>query len=109
TGDARSAESVARSFAKSEKIMDGIESELLGRGGAMALTKELLGELIVELKKVGVILDNGAKMSADAAESTGNLKKLREEVDMAIKRASGLIEQIDRRLGPEGAKEWKVP
>ncbi len=84
------------------KIVDKTDENLYGDNG---LAKELKSSL----KKLDDILKNASKISADAAASTTDLVSLRTEIDLAVKNANSIMNEIDSKIPFKAKKEMKLP
>lgn len=91
------------------RFLQRTEEELYGADGVTPAIQTVLTEVVVNLKKLGLSLDNVTSISADAADSTKNLKVLRRDLDVTIHSVNRLIEQIDQRLPFKSEKEIRLP
>ncbi|MGQ0653229.1 MAG: MlaD family protein [Betaproteobacteria bacterium] len=94
---------------KADQRLFGSDGVVDGTQRAVAQTNRILGEVRDSLKKADQLL-------ADAQSTTGNLKAattdlgaLRAEVDAALRRVSGLIEEVNRKWPFQRESEIKLP
>ena len=94
----------------------GLRRHARVRGGmaddAQQAVKELsaaLAEARTSLKKVDSVLEQAQKVGANAVAATEDLAGLRAEVEASLRRASALIEEINRKWPFARDTEIKLP
>ena len=60
------------------------DEEIYGRAGVFPLVRNILRDLLAKLAKIDVTLDNLNKISGEAADSTKDLKLLRNNIDDTV-------------------------
>ncbi|MEK6655533.1 MAG: ABC transporter substrate-binding protein, partial [Thermodesulfobacteriota bacterium] len=66
-------------------------------------------DLLAKLAKIDATLDNINKVSADAVDSTKDLKVLRSELDAAVTAIGNLADELDRKIPFKAKPEIKLP
>jgi phospholipid/cholesterol/gamma-HCH transport system substrate-binding protein len=74
------------------------DEELYGRDGVLQQFRNILGDLLAKLAKIDATFDNINKISAEATESTKDLKALRNQLDETISAIGSLANEIDRMI-----------
>jgi phospholipid/cholesterol/gamma-HCH transport system substrate-binding protein len=85
------------------------DEELYGRGGVLPQLRDILRDLLGKLGKIDATFDNLNKISAEAADSTKDLKALRNELDETITAIGNLAGEIDRMIPFKTRPEIKLP
>jgi phospholipid/cholesterol/gamma-HCH transport system substrate-binding protein len=85
------------------------DEELYSRGGVLPQFREILRDLLAKLVKIDTTFDNINKISAEAANSTKDLKALRNELDDTITAIGNLAGEIDRMIPFKTRPEIKLP
>jgi len=85
------------------------DEELYGRDGVLPQVRKILRDLLAKLAKIDATLDNINKVSTEAADSTRDLKSLRNELDETITAIGKLANEIDRKIPLKTQPEIKLP
>ena len=108
-GTPDSAKSVDDSLKKIRDILVKTEEQMYGNDGALPLIRKILNDVIVKLGKINTALDNVVRISADASDSTKDLKVLRTEIDATVISIGNLVKDIDKLLPSKKEPEIKLP
>lgn len=108
-GTPESAKSVDDSLKKIRDILVKTDDQLYGNDGALPLVRNILKDIIIKLNKLNAALDNIIKISADASDSTKDLKVLRAEIDATVISVGNLVKDIDKLLPSKKEPEIKLP
>jgi len=122
-GDPESIKAIHESLRKIKEItarVDGIlqridamagktDEELYGQDGVLPQFRNILRDLLMKLAKIDTTFDNINKVSAEAVDSTKNLKGLRNELDETIMTIRNLADEIDRKIPFKTQPEIKLP
>jgi len=109
TGNPESAKSVNESLKKVKDILVKTDEQLYGDDGTLPLIRKILKDIIVKLEKLNAALDNVVKISADASDSTKDLKLLRAEIDSTVTSIGKLVKDLDKILPSKKEPEIKLP
>lgn len=82
---------------------------IYGQDGLLPTVRTILVDLTFKLKKLDPAFDHVTKISANAADSTRDLKLLRQDLDEAVHAISGLIQDIDKLIPLKKEREIKLP
>jgi len=85
------------------------DEELYGRDGVLPQFRNILRDLLTKLAKIDATFDNINKVSSEAADSTKDLKALRNELDETITIIGDLAGEIDRMIPFKTRPEIKLP
>jgi phospholipid/cholesterol/gamma-HCH transport system substrate-binding protein len=85
------------------------DEELYGRDGVLPQFRNILRDLLAKLIKIDTTFDNVNKISSEAADSTKDLKALRNELDETITAIGNLAGEIDRMIPFKAKPEIKLP
>jgi phospholipid/cholesterol/gamma-HCH transport system substrate-binding protein len=85
------------------------DEELYGRDGVLPRFRDILRDLLAKLVKIDATFDNINKISTEAADSTKDLKALRNELDETITAIGNLAGEIDRMIPFKTRPEIKLP
>jgi ABC-type transporter Mla subunit MlaD len=85
------------------------DEELYGRDGVLPQFRNILRDLLTKLAKIDATFDNINKVSSEAADSTKDLKALRNELDETITTIGDLAGEIDRMIPFKTRPEIKLP
>jgi phospholipid/cholesterol/gamma-HCH transport system substrate-binding protein len=122
-GDPESIKSIHEALKKLKDItarVDGIlqrfdamagkmDEELYSRDGVLPQVRNILRDLLAKLVKIDTTFDNINKVSSEAADSTKDLKALRNELDETITAIGNLADEIDRKIPFKTQPEIKLP
>ena len=108
-GTPESAKSVDESLKKVKDILVKTDEQLYGVDGTLPLIRKILKDIIVKLEKLNAALDNVVKISADASDSTKDLKLLRAEIDSTVNSIGKLVNDLDKILPSKKEPEIKLP
>jgi phospholipid/cholesterol/gamma-HCH transport system substrate-binding protein len=109
TGNPESAKSVNESLKKVKDILVKTDEQLYGDDGTLPLIRKILKDIVVKLEKLNAALDNVVKISADASDSTKDLKLLRAEIDSTVTSIGKLVKDLDKILPSKKEPEIKLP
>jgi phospholipid/cholesterol/gamma-HCH transport system substrate-binding protein len=85
------------------------DEELYGRDGVLPQFRNILRDLLAKLAKIDTTFDNINKVSTDAADSTKDLRALRNELDETVTAIGNLADEIDRMIPFKTRPEIKLP
>lgn len=85
------------------------DEQLYGSQGVLAHVQTILKDLIVKLKKMDPVLDNIHKISADTAETTRDLKMLRQDIDGMVADINNVVNDIDKLIPLKKETQLKLP
>lgn len=88
-----------------KKTDDGI----YGRNGVLPLLIMSLREVLANLSKIGVTLDNVTKISSDAAASTKDIKLLRSDIDGTVSALHRLLDELNRKMPFKAEPKISLP
>jgi len=108
-GTPESAKSVDESLKKVKDILVKTDEHLYGVDGTLPLIRKILKDIIVKLEKLNTAVDNVIKISADASDSTKDLRLLRADIDSTVASIGKLVNDLDKILPSKKAPEIKVP
>jgi len=123
TGDRESVKSINELLKKSKDIgykLDSIlkkadslttktDESLFGTDGLLPLVRTMLKDIIDKLERLNATIDDLPEISSNVSKSTGDLDKLRQDIDAAIESSNELLKNIDRILPGEKEREIKLP
>lgn len=123
TGDRESVKSINELFKKSKDIgykLDSIlkkadsfttktDEGLFGADGLLPLIRTMLKDIIGKLERLNATIDDLPEISSNVSKSTGDLDKLRQDIDATIDSSNELLKNIDRILPGEKEREIKLP
>lgn len=109
TGDNSSSKDMVKTIRNLEettrslnKMLTDIDGSIYGEYGIIADIKEVFLQL-------DLILVNVEKITADIANETGDVSKVKREIDIAIKNANDLLIEIESKIPFKEKKEVKLP
>ena len=85
------------------------DEQLYGSQGVLAHVQTILKDLIVKLKKIDPVLDNVHKISADTADTTRDLKILRQDIDGMVADINNVVNDIDKLIPLKKETQLKLP
>lgn len=85
------------------------DGELYGQAGILPQFRNILRDLLAKLAKIDATFDNINKISTEAADSTKDLKVLRNELDLAVSAIGDLAAEIDRMIPFKAREEIRLP
>ena len=85
------------------------DEALYGREGILPQFRNILLDLLAKLAKIDTTFDNVNKISAEAADSTKDLKALRNELDQTVMAIGDLADEIERMIPFKSKPEIKLP
>ena len=85
------------------------DEELYGRDGVLPQFRNILRDLLTKLAKIDATFDNINKISTEAADSTKDLKAIRNELDESVTAIVNLAGEIDRMIPFKTRPEIKLP
>jgi phospholipid/cholesterol/gamma-HCH transport system substrate-binding protein len=96
-------------FAKADTLVGRTGEEIYGPDGVLPLVRDILRDLLAKMMKLETALDNINLISGEAADSTKNLKALRNEIDAVITAIGDLVVEVDRKIPFKTKPEIKLP
>ncbi len=123
TGDRESVKSINEFLKKSKDIgykLDSIlkkadslttktDESLFGTDGLLPLVRTMLKDIIDKLERLNATIDDLPEISSNVSKSTGDLDKLRQDIDATIDTSNELLKNIDRILPGKKEREIKLP
>jgi len=85
------------------------DEELYGRDGVLPQFRNILRDLLAKLAKIDATFDNINKVSSEAADSTKDLRALRNELDETVTAIGNLADEIDQKIPFKTRPEIKLP
>jgi len=85
------------------------DEEIYGRDGVLPQFRNILRDLLAKLAKIDATFDNINKVSSEAADSTKDLRALRNELDETVTAIGNLADEIDRKIPFKTRPEIKLP
>ena len=76
---------------------------------SLAQVRLMLNDAQSSLKKADAVMTNAVEISANVNESTQDLAQLRTEIDDAVRKANGLINEINKKWPFAREPEVKLP
>lgn len=121
--DKESIQAVHESLKKTKEITSQIEAVLkrvdsmaqktdeglYGKDGTLPLVNKILKDTLAKLDKVSASLDNVNKITSDIADSTTNIKRLRNELDGTVSTINDLVNEINRKIPFKKQPDIKLP
>jgi phospholipid/cholesterol/gamma-HCH transport system substrate-binding protein len=92
-----------------DNLLKRTDEELYGKDGIKPAVVKVLQELVINLQKMGKTLDNASKISADAADSTKDLKLLRSEIDEAVNAVNNLVDELNKLVPFKSDPKIRLP
>ncbi len=122
-GDRESVKSINELLKKSKDIgykLDSIlkkavsltaktDEGIFGADGLLPLVRTILKDIIGKLERLNATIDDLPEISSRVSKSTGDLDKLRQDIDATIDSTSELLKDIDRILPGKRGREIKIP
>ena len=94
---------------KVDAMAEKTDEQLYGSQGVLAHVQTILKDLIVKLKKMDPVLDNIHKISADTADTTRDLKILRQDIDSMVADINNVVNDIDKLIPLKKETQLKLP
>jgi phospholipid/cholesterol/gamma-HCH transport system substrate-binding protein len=94
---------------KVDTMVEKADEQLYGSQGVLAHVQTILKDLIVKLKKIDPVLDNIHRISADTADTTKDLKMLRQDIDSMVLDINNVVNDIDKLIPLKKEKQLKLP
>jgi phospholipid/cholesterol/gamma-HCH transport system substrate-binding protein len=94
---------------KVDTMVEKADEQLYGSQGVLAHVQTILKDLIVKLKKIDPVLDNIHRISADTADTTKDLKILRQDIDSMVLDINNVVNDIDKLIPLKKEKQLKLP
>jgi len=82
---------------------------IYGKDGLLPHITALLKNLIGKLNKLDPILDNMNRISADTADTTKDMKLLRQDIDSVVHDINGIVNDIDKLIPIKKETRIKLP
>lgn len=94
---------------RTDGLLKKTDEELYGPNGIKPAVTKVLKEVVADLQKLGSILDNVTKISADTAASTKDLKLLRSDIDATVNSINHLVDEINKKVPFRTEPEIRLP
>jgi phospholipid/cholesterol/gamma-HCH transport system substrate-binding protein len=94
---------------KVDKMAVKTDERIYGKEGVLIHITTLLKDMIVKLKKLDPILDNINKISTDTADTTKDMKLLRQDIDGMVNDINGMVNDIDKLIPFKKETQIKLP
>jgi phospholipid/cholesterol/gamma-HCH transport system substrate-binding protein len=94
---------------RADNLLKKTDEELYGREGVKPVVVAALQELVKDLQKLGKTIDNITRISSDAADSTKDLKVLRDEIDATVYSVDSLVDQLNKLVPFKTEPKIKLP
>jgi phospholipid/cholesterol/gamma-HCH transport system substrate-binding protein len=94
---------------KVDAMASKTDEQIYGSQGALTHVQTILKDLIFKLKKMDPVLDNINRISADAADTTKDMKALRQDIDSMVNDLNTLLKDIDRLIPLKKEAQLKLP
>lgn len=92
-----------------DKMAGKTDDMVYGEGGALPTVIKALKDILAKLEKLNTTVDNINKISNEAADSAGDLKVLREQIDAAVTSLGDLARELEKKIPFKKAPEIKLP
>jgi phospholipid/cholesterol/gamma-HCH transport system substrate-binding protein len=102
-------EQIEETLTKIDAMAVKTDEKVYGHEGALSLVNNILKDLIAKLQHLDATVNNVNKISANAADSTKDLKLLREEIDITIYSVKELVKKIDDMIPFKKEPDLKLP
>lgn len=109
TGRNESGDDLAQILRKSAELSESLHSVINKTDERLYGKEGMIKDLELSLKRLDEILKNASKISADVAASTTDLVALRTEIDVAVRNANSIMNEIDSKIPLKTKKEVKLP
>jgi phospholipid/cholesterol/gamma-HCH transport system substrate-binding protein len=94
---------------KVDALASKTDEQIYGSQGALTHVQTILKDLIFKLKKMDPVLDNINRISADTADTTKDMKALRQDIDRMVNDLDTLLKDIDRIIPLKKEAQLKLP
>ena len=94
---------------KVDAMASKTDEQIYGSQGALTHVQTILKDLIFKLKKMNPVLDNINRISADTADTTKDMKALRQDIDSMVNDLNALLKDIDRLIPLKKEAQLKLP
>jgi phospholipid/cholesterol/gamma-HCH transport system substrate-binding protein len=85
------------------------DEQIYGSQGVLAHVQVILKDLIAKLRKMDPVLDNIHKISGDTAETTRDLKFLRQDIERTVNDINVMVNDIDKLIPLKKDTQLKLP
>ena len=92
-----------------DKMAGKTDDMVYGEEGALPTVIKALKDVLAKLEKLNTTIDNINKISNEAADSAGDLKVLREQIDAAVTSLDNLATELEKKIPFKKAPEIKLP
>lgn len=100
---------VQETLKKIDTMAAKTDEKVYGNEGLLMLVNKILKDLIAKLQNLDATLDNVNKITKDTADSTKDLKLLREEIDSTIYSVKELVKELDSMVPLKKEPDIKLP
>lgn len=90
-------------------LTEKTDREIFGTEGLLAIIRTILVDISHKLKTLEAAVNDVPKISSNVSKSTGELDKLRQDIDTTIDSANKLITDISKFLPGKKEREIKLP
>ncbi|MDO9559376.1 MAG: MlaD family protein [Syntrophales bacterium] len=94
---------------KVDAMASKTDEQIYGSQGVLTHVQTILKDLIFKLKKMDPVLDNINRISADTADTTKDMKALRQDIDSMVNDLNALLNDIDRLIPLKKETRLKLP
>jgi phospholipid/cholesterol/gamma-HCH transport system substrate-binding protein len=94
---------------KVDKVIEKTDDMVYSEDGMLPTINKGLKDILAKLKKLDVTIDNINKISGEAADSTADLKVLRNEIDAAVNSIGELARELEKKIPLKRKPEIKLP
>ena len=108
-GEKESIRSIHASIRHLESLLRHTDEQVYSPDGTLPLVNSILKDILLKLDKLNITVDNLNKISTNTADSTKDLKLLRNEIDATMTTIKNLSQKIDGILSSGNPKEIKLP
>jgi phospholipid/cholesterol/gamma-HCH transport system substrate-binding protein len=94
---------------KIDAMASKTDEQIYGSQGALTHVQTILKDLIVKLKKMDPVFDNIHRISVDTADTTKDIKALRQDIDSMVNDINILLNDIDKLIPLKKETQLKLP
>jgi len=94
---------------KADTMAAKTDAMVFGDEGTLPTINKSLKDVVAKLQKLNTTVDNINKLSTDAADSTSDLRGLREQIDATVFSLNELVKEIGQKIPFKKAPEIKLP
>ncbi len=94
---------------KADSLTTKTDESLFSTNGLIPRVMTMLKDIIGKLERLNATIDDLPEISSSVSKSTGDLDKLRQDIDATIDYSNELLKNIDRILPGKKEREIKLP